>query len=210
MVRGSVRQTVSSMESKWIPMNLFESETTVSMKFLAKSKGSRGAIILQAIFASDGRLYVRHKNTFYGINVDSQVVEREITATENVKKIYDIAYNPVTELHYSIRKKGREAEFISIDLTNGGDEAIVNVINDDFRPVGTFGAMFADANGRVFAANNAGGLYEVDCDSGQATFAGYSPRATSNDGAFSSAAFVDLPPVAANAWISTLVGGPCQ
>lgn len=158
-------------------------------------------------FASDGRLYVRHKNTFYGINVDTQVVEREVTATENVKKIYDIAYNPVTELHYSIRKNGWRAEFISIDLLHESGEAVVDVIHDDFNPVGTFGAVFSDANGRVFAANNAGGLYEVDCESGQATFAGYSPRATSNDGAFSSVAFVDLPPVAANGWISTLIGG---
>lgn len=157
-------------------------------------------------FASDGRLYVRHRNTFYGINVDNQTVERVVTATEDVHKTYDIAYNPVTELHYSIRKNGRRAEFVAIDLTTDSDNAVVNVIHDDFKPVGTFGALFSDAAGRVFAANNAGGLYEVDANTGQATFAGYSPRASSNDGSFSAEAVINLPPVAANDWISTLTG----
>ena len=161
-------------------------------------------------FGEDGLLYLRHRNHYYGVNVDDVAVERVATATQDVTKTYDIAYNPNTGLHYSIRKVGQQAEFISIDLNPGSDDAIVSVINDDLKPAGTYGAVFSDASGRVFAANNAGGLYEIDLHTGVATFAGNSPRASSNDGAVSSAAYLDLPPVAHDVWMSILAGEPAR
>ena len=161
-------------------------------------------------FGKDGRLYLRHQNQYFGVNVDELAVERVVTASENVTKTYDIAYNPVTELHYSVRKVGQKSQFISIDLTSDSETAVVDVINDDFEPSGTYGALFSDASGRVFAANNKGGLYEVDLESGIAEFAGHTPRASSNDGALSSAAYVNLPPIAIDSWFSTLAGEPAQ
>ena len=159
-------------------------------------------------FGQDGLLYLRHGNNYYGVNVDTVAVEHVATADQNVNKTYDITYNPVTELHYSIRKAGSKSEFISIDLNSDSNVATVSVINDDLKPAGTYGALFSDASGRVFAANNAGGLYEIDVESGVATFAGQSPRASSNDGAASSQAFFDLPPVVTDAWMSTMAGEP--
>ena len=44
-------------------------------------------------FGHDGLLYVRHANTFYGINVDSVAVERTIQTTSSVSGIADVAYN---------------------------------------------------------------------------------------------------------------------
>ena len=157
-------------------------------------------------FGQDGLLYLRHGNNFYGVNVDTVAVERVATADQNVSKTYDITYNPETGLHYSVRKSGTRAEFISIDLTSASDVATVSVINDNLQPAGTYGALFSDASGRVFAANNAGGLYEIELETGVATYAGHSPSASSNDGAASSLAFFDLPPVVIDAWMSTTVG----
>ena len=157
-------------------------------------------------FGDDGLLYVRHRNEFYGINVESLQVDRVVSTVQDVSRTYDIAFNPKTNLHYSIRKAGKKAEFISIDLSRNETAGAVEVINADLKPAGTYGALFSDATGRVFAANNAGGLYEVDVATGEALFAGFSPRATSNDGAFSAAATINLPPVALDHWFSTLVG----
>ena len=161
-------------------------------------------------FGKDGRLYLRHQNQYYGVNVDELVVERVVSASENVTKTYDIAYNPVTELHYSVRKVGQRSQFISIDLSSDSETAAVTIINDDFEPSGTYGALFSDASGRVFAANNKGGLYEVDLETGVAEFAGQTPRASSNDGALSSAAYIDLPPIAIDSWVSILEGEPAK
>lgn len=161
-------------------------------------------------FGQDGLLYLRHNNVYYGVNVDTVEVERVAMADADVKKTYDVTYNPETGLHYSIRKNGKKAEFISIDLTADDGIARVEIINDNLTPVGTYGGLFGDASGRVFAANNAGGLYEVDVETGVATFAGYSPRASSNDGAFSSLAYLDLPPVAINSWMTVVPGTESQ
>ena len=177
---------------------------------LGKVSGLPDGSFYTGDFGQDGLLYLRHQNNYYGVNVDSLTVEKVKTASESVTRTYDIAYNPVTELHYSIRKSGSKAEFISIDLRGDSTTAAVTVINDNLRPAGTFGAVFSDASGRVFAANNAGGLYEVESETGIATFAGQSPRASSNDGAVSSQAYLDLPPVAENAWMSVLAGEPAQ
>ena len=173
---------------------------------LGKVSGLPNGNFFTGDFGEDGLLYLRHRNVYYGVDVDTRTVEREVVASENVTRTYDIAYSPTTKLHYSIRKSGNRAEFISIDLSSESNVATVNVINDDLKPAGTFGALFADAGGRVFAANNSGGLYEIDIDTGFATFAGQSPRASSNDGAASPNAFFDLPPVATDAWMSTIAG----
>ena len=159
-------------------------------------------------FGADGLLYLRHRNNYYGVNVDSVAVERVATADQDVTRTYDITFNPITDLHYSIRKNNQKAEFISIDLGSDSDVATISVINDNLQPAGTYGALFSDASGRVFAANNAGGLYEINVETGVATFAGQSPRASSNDGAASSQAFFDLPPVVTDAWMSTMAGEP--
>ena len=157
-------------------------------------------------FGEDGLLYMRNGSSFYGINVDTLNVDNVVTASENVNRTYDIAYNPVTGLHYSIRRAGAQSEFISIDLRSGANEGQVTVINDNLRPSGTYGALFSDASGRVIAANNQGGLYEIDVATGVAEFAGYSPRASSNDGAFSARGTLNLPPVVTDAWMSILEG----
>jgi len=157
-------------------------------------------------FGEDGLLYMRNGSNFYGINVDTVTVDNVISASENVNRTYDIAWNPKTGLHYSIRRAGTKSEFISIDLRNGETAGQVTVINDDLQPSGTYGALFSDASGRVVAANNQGGLYEVDLTTGEATFAGYSPRASSNDGAFSAAGTLNLPPVVQDSWMSILEG----
>ena len=159
-------------------------------------------------FGKDGLLYLRHNNNYYGVDVDRVAVERIVTADQDVTRTYDIAFNPVTELHYSIRKTNQKSEFISIDLTSDSDVAAISVINDNLQPAGNYGALFSDASGRVFAANNAGGLYEINHETGVAAFAGQSPRASSNDGAASSQAFFDLPPVVTDAWMSTMAGDP--
>ncbi len=161
-------------------------------------------------FGEDGLLYLRHRNIYYGVDVDNVSVERVVTADKNVTRTYDIAFNPTTGLHYSIRKAGNKAEFISIDLRSDSDVGVVSVINDDLKPAGTYGAVFSDASGRVFAANNAGGLYEIDLATGIATFAGQSPRASSNDGAVSSQTHLDLPPVVNDAWMSIMAGEPAR
>lgn len=173
---------------------------------LGKVSGLPNGNFFTGDFGEDGLLYLRHQNVYYGVDVDTRSVEREVVASENVTRTYDIAYSPATKLHYSIRKAENRAEFISIDLSSDSNAATIEVINDDLKPVGTFGALFADAGGRVFAASNAGGLYEIDIDTGVATFAGQSPRASSNDGAASPNAFFDLPPVATDAWMSTIAG----
>jgi hypothetical protein len=157
-------------------------------------------------FGADGLLYVRHLDKFYGINVDELKVDRVVTANESVTRTYDIAFNPQTGLHYTVRKVAGGAEFISIDLREGEGTGDVTVINGNFDPAGTYGAIFSDANGRVFAANNQGGLYEIDYLTGVPTYAGDTPRASSNDGAFSSAASIDLPPVSVDGWMSTIAG----
>ena len=160
-------------------------------------------------FGHDGLLYVRHSNTFYGIDVDQVKVERTINTTSSVSGIADVAYNPETELFYSVRRQGgttKTADFISIDLREGADLGTVTVISNSLSPGGTYGAVFSDANGRVFAANNAGGLYEINVESGEATFAGKTPRASSNDGAAPAEAAVNLPPVASDSFVSVLEG----
>jgi protocatechuate 3,4-dioxygenase beta subunit len=155
-------------------------------------------------FAEDGLLYMRNGSSFFGINVDELAVENVVTAKENVNRTYDIAWNPKTGLHYTIRRAGAKSEFISIDLRQGANAGEVSVINDNLQPSGTYGALFSDANGRILAANNRGGLYEIDLNSGEATFAGYSPRASSNDGAYSALGSLNLPPVVADTWVSVL------
>ena len=177
-------------------------------EILGKIDGLPNGSYFTGDFGQDGLLYLRHGNNYYGVNVDRVAVERVATADQNVTRTYDIAFNPETELHYSIRKSGNKAEFISIDLNSDSDVAAISVINNDLKPAGTYGAIFSDAGGRVFAANNAGGLYEIDVETGVATFAGQSPRASSNDGAASSQAFFDLPPVVVDAWMSTMAGEP--
>lgn len=171
---------------------------------LGKINGLPDAGSYAGDFGEDGLLYMRNGSSFYGINVDTQTVDRVVNASENVVRTYDIAYNPLTGLHYSVRRSGKQSEFISIDLRADGNEGQVSVINDDLRPSGTYGAIFSDASGRVVAANNLGGLYEIDLQTGVASFAGYSPRASSNDGAFSALGNLNLPPVVTDAWISVL------
>jgi len=159
-------------------------------------------------FGHDGLLYVRHANTMYGINVDSVTVERTVEAA-GVSGIADIAYNPETELYYSVRRQSgttKTADFISVDLRDGADLGKVTVISSTFSPGGTYGAVFADANGRIFASNNAGGLYEVNIETGEATFAGETPRASSNDGAAPTNVAMNLPPVAEDRFVSTVQG----
>ena len=157
-------------------------------------------------FGEDGLLYMRNGSNFYGINVESLKVDNVVTASENVNRTYDIAWNPKTGLHYSVRRAGTRSEFISIDLRDGENAGQVTVINNDFQPSGTYGALFSDSSGRIVASNNMGGLYEVDAVTGDATFAGYSPRASSNDGAFSAQGSLNLPPVVADSWMSILEG----
>ena len=150
-------------------------------EILGKIDGLPNGNYFTGDFGKDGLLYLRHGNDYFGVNVDRVAVERVATADQNVTRTYDIAYNPETELHYSIRKSGQKAEFISIDLNSDSNVAAISVINSELNPAGTYGAIFSDASGRVFAANNAGGLYEIDVETGVATFAGQSPRASSND-----------------------------
>ena len=158
-------------------------------------------------FGHDGLLYVRHADTFYGVNVDSVAVERVVTTSSSVSGIADVAYNADTELYYSVRRQAgtsATADFISIDLRDGENLGQVTVINSEMAPGGTFGAVFADANGRVFASNNSGGLYEIDVASGEATFVGKTPAARSNDGAAPANAAFNLPPVAFDSFISVM------
>lgn len=155
-------------------------------------------------FGGDGLLYIWSNTTLYGINVDTQVVEREVELSRRMGSTPDVAFDPVSELMYGVEKTGsNRRSFVSVDWRTGHVESI----SSNFEPKnGTFGAMFADANGRVFASNNKGGLYEVDKATGEATFVGYSPKASSNDGSSPSSAVVNLPPVLENAWVSAQKG----
>jgi|GEM_PF-6582020 len=180
-----------------------------SFERLGAIKGLPNGSYYTGDFGHDGLLYVRHSNTFYGIDVDKVKVERTIPTTSSVSGIADVAYDPETELFYSVRRQRgttATADFISVDLREGSDLGKVTVISDSLSPGGTYGAVFADANGRVFAANNAGGLYEINPETGVATFAGKTPRASSNDGAAPSEAALNLPPVAYDSFVSVLQG----
>ncbi len=159
-------------------------------------------------FGHDGLLYVRHNNTMFGINVDKVAVERTVNAP-GVSGIADIAYNPETELYYAVRRQSgtnKTADFISVDLREGASLGKVTVISSTLAPGGTYGAVFSDANGRIFAANNKGGLYEIDVKTGEAAFAGKTPVASSNDGAAPTNVSVNLPPVVRDSFVSTIQG----
>jgi len=78
-------------------------------EILGKIDGLPNGSYFTGDFGKDGLLYLRHGNDYFGVNVDRVAVERVATADQNVTRTYDIAYNPETELHYSIRKSGQKA-----------------------------------------------------------------------------------------------------
>lgn len=175
-----------------------------SVKNLGGIEGLPNRNYYSADFGGDGLLYIWSNTTLYGVNVETQVVEKQVELSRRMGSTPDLAFDPVTELMYGVEKTGtNRRSFVSVDWRTGQVEAI----SSDFEPKnGTFGAMFADANGRVFASNNKGGLYEVDKSTGTPTFVGYSPKASSNDGSSPSTAVVNLPPVLENAWVSAQKG----
>lgn len=183
--------------------NLVRIGANGNVENLGKVNGLPKANYYSADFGPDGLLYLWTKDRLYGVNVDTQNVDREVKLSRRTGSTPDIAYDPETELMYGVENAGKKRNFISIDVTNGD----VQTINNDFQPSnGVFGAMFADATGRVFAGNNRGGLYEVNKLTGVSTFVAHTPRATSNDGSSPSTAVMNLPPVMQHTWVSMAEG----
>lgn len=173
-------------------------------EILGKIEGLPNRNYYSADFGGDGLLYIWSGKQLFGVNVDTVSVEREVTLSRKMSSTPDLAYDPVSGLMFGVeRTSNRTRSFISIDYQDGQ----VQTINSNFEPSnGTFGAMFADATGRVFGADNRGGLYEIDKENGIAELVGYSPRASSNDGSSPSSAAVNLPPMMERSWVTVEEG----
>ncbi|MEM7475688.1 MAG: SdrD B-like domain-containing protein [Planctomycetota bacterium] len=174
-----------------------------TLENLGSVEGLPNSNHFSADFGGDGLLYIWSKTKLYGVNVDTQEVDREVTLSRKTGQTPDLAYDPITELMYGVEKNGSLRQFISVDHDTG----TVTTINDNFTPKkGIYGAMFADATGRIFAANNNGGLYEVDKVTGDSTFVANTPRASSNDGNAPNTAVFNLPPAMQDALTNVVVG----
>ena len=145
-------------------------------------------------FANDDLLWVRNGgqlDKLYGINVDTVAVEKTITTDAKMTNIYDIAFNPVDERFYASRR-GPENTLTAISM-----DGKVTTIGQNGLQLLTFGAMYADAEGNVFGgANQTGGAYRFDTQTGAATWIAQGPASGTNDGFSNSTEVLELPPAA--------------
>jgi len=154
-------------------------------------------------FADDGLLYVSNGRlnggataVLYGVNVETQTVERTVPLIGNLPGISDIAFNPVDGLFYGVTpgSGGVDNELISIDPATG----VATSVGSAGFSLGPFGAMFADSAGRVFGASNQGnGLFEFDTATATGEFVALAPTGSGNDGggAFCNDVPLLLPPI---------------
>ena len=145
-------------------------------------------------FANDDLLWVRNGgqlDKLYGINVDTAAVEKTITTDAKMTNLYDIAFNPVDERFYASRR-GPENTLTAISM-----DGKVTTIGQNGLQLLTFGAMYADAEGNVFGgANQTGGAYRFDTQTGAATWIAQGPASGTNDGFSNSTEVLELPPAA--------------
>ena len=133
-------------------------------------------------FAADGYLHVipQTNNRVHVIDVDERRRVSVYDLSSPNGQVPDIAYDPVTELFYGIN--GTNLVSIAPDTGN------VTTIGD--AGVDTFGAMYADATGRIFGVDNDdGNVYEFNKTTGAATQIGKGQQVSAgNDGFFCNSA----------------------
>ena len=111
-------------------------------------------------------------NTMYKINLATRTATT-ITFSQTLR-VSDLAYNVNDGMLYAVNIDGRT---VSINPTTG----LVTFIGSATGTV-AFGAMFGSPNG-IFGADNAGGFYRIDTNTGARFRISDSPASTANDGA---------------------------
>ena len=145
-------------------------------------------------FGPDGLYYVSDSNeeTLYGINLDTMTVDNTVTIP-GAANTFDFVFSPADGLGYGWvwDPVASTSQFVSFDPAT-------NAVTNIGTPVTQFfGAVYVDANGRVFGSDNSGtGLFEVDTATGVLTRIGDAPPAGANDGSgtFCAAVAFDAPP----------------
>lgn len=98
--------------------------------------------------------------------------------------IFDFAFHPDTPFAYSIDSSGY---LIEVDVTEGTSKQITRVIDTSTISYKlTFGAVYFDRAGNLYASNNSNGfIYKVNLDgvASTAELYAYGPSSNSNDGA---------------------------
>lgn len=144
-------------------------------------------------FAGD-LLYVRNSKEMtrlYGIDIDTRSVANIIETDAPMSAIYDIAFNPADELFYASRRAAQNT-LISISL-----KGQVRTVGENGLQKLTFGGMYGDAEGGLFGvANQTGGVYRFNTETGNATWVAQGPASGTNDGFSNAAQVLELPPTA--------------
>ena len=129
--------------------------------------------------AVDGLLYIYQArepyiNTFFGINVDTAIVENEVFIPGPEFAAIDMAFNPRDQRFYTIVVAGEITPFtlIAIDM----ETATVEEIGPTGLPQNAeMASMFSDAAGRIYAQDRNspnGDLYELNTVTGEASLIG--------------------------------------
>ena len=125
----------------------------------------------------------------YKVSLDSTAnnylqLEKIIDGQSLNVSIYDFAFHPEINKLYSVDSSGR---LIEIDSETGEYEIIRNVGQR-----GTFGAVYFDADGKLYISRNKDGyIYRVDIDADtEAEFFAHGPSSSNNDGARCAAAAI--------------------
>ncbi len=146
--------------------------------------GLPGAVVANTgDFGPDGYLHIRDQGsaTVYRVNVDTVAVASSYTLSPNPPNLTDIAYSQATGLFYGVGATGNNRLY-SINPSTG---ATTNIGPSGVGETDGWGAAFADALGRVFAARNTNGwVYSLNLSTGKATKVGNGAAATVNDGFF--------------------------
>jgi hypothetical protein len=133
-------------------------------------------------FGPDGYLYVKTSDTpyrqnMYRVDVDAVAVVSTLALGTEADYISDFAYNPFTGLFYGVHNGN--GNFVSINPTTGATIVIGNVGTTSE----SWGAIFADASGRVAGIRNVNGsLYEFNIATGVPAVIGSAVSTSSNDG----------------------------
>ncbi|MCA9196168.1 MAG: hypothetical protein KDA87_01475 [Planctomycetales bacterium] len=150
-------------------------------------------------FGPDGLLYAwsgARPREIIGIDVEQLQVVRTIELSDRLTDLPDFTFHEPTGLFYGVNSKGRQTgHFVSIDLSSGPDAGLVAKIGAAVEREIAYGAAFSDVDGRVFLADN-GSLYEFNVASGERSYVGKAPRATTLDGLSFHTSAVNLAPLA--------------
>lgn len=93
----------------------------------------------------------------------------------------DLVYNSLDEKIYGVAPLLGVRNLFYMDINSGPDQGVMHFVG----PVGTassFGSMFSDSLGNIYAASTTGGFYNINTTTGLAVLVSGSPSSNSMDG----------------------------